>query len=140
DVALYRDRARVGTVDAREDLEQGALARAVVSDDARELAGRHLEADVAESIQSPVPRGAPPMGEPVLEGRAVVERDAELLGEALHLDGEAGGGRGHRFWAKFRARARKVSDPTVSTRSTSRNGTGSSQGAFRGAHWFTAAR
>ena len=68
DLALDGHPPRIGPVDPRQDLEQGALARAVVADDSDELTRRNLEADVQQGLQDPVARRAPPVGEPVLEG------------------------------------------------------------------------
>ena len=48
--ALIDEAARVGTVDAREDLDEGRLARAVLADEAVHLAGEELDVAALEGV------------------------------------------------------------------------------------------
>src|SRR5690606_9128175 len=63
------NRSRIGGVDARHDLEQGALAGAVAPDDAEELALVDIERDAAERLQVPILDSAERVRGPLLERR-----------------------------------------------------------------------
>ncbi len=82
-------RAAVRRVDARQHLEQRRLARAVVADDAEELALGDVEGDVVEGVQVVVARRAARVGGAVLQRGAAVERDAERLVDVRAGDGVA---------------------------------------------------
>ncbi|GGN21305.1 hypothetical protein GCM10011609_73280 [Lentzea pudingi] len=49
-LALEQDLTRVGRVDARDALDQRRLARAVVADEGRDLAGVDVEVDVVQDV------------------------------------------------------------------------------------------
>jgi hypothetical protein len=54
--AIHVDRSTVGAVDARQALEQGALARPVAADDAEEFTALYSERDVVQCVESLVAR------------------------------------------------------------------------------------
>src|SRR5262249_21950715 len=68
-----------------QHLEQRALARPVVTDDAKKLASGHVEADVAECPQV-LPLTATALSNDLLERLVTAPVDAVALGETLHPD------------------------------------------------------
>ena len=52
-LAVEADRSRVGLMDAGQDLDQRALAGAVLADQAVDLAGQQLQRDVVERLRRP---------------------------------------------------------------------------------------
>ena len=68
------DRAAVGGVDAREQLQERRLAGAVAAGDAEELARPDVERDVVEGAELPVLDGAKRVQDPLLEGLHAVDR------------------------------------------------------------------
>ena len=80
------DRAGVGAVDAREQFQQRALARAVAADDAEELAALDLELDAAQRLQLAVLGVREELRRALLERVDARGRDPEALLEAAHLD------------------------------------------------------
>ena len=104
DAPLDLDLAAGGGGDAREDLEQGALAGAVAADDAKDLALLDLEADVAQGPQLAAlavavvflpdleQRVGPParLGLPAVQvfaqGAAADEAEAVVFAEVFDLD------------------------------------------------------
>jgi hypothetical protein len=86
----------VGPVDARQQLQQSALAGAVAPDDAEELALADLEGDAAERPQLAVVATGEGVDDPLFQRVDPVGRDAEALVQALDRDRQrcAGAGRG----------------------------------------------
>ena len=82
------DRPAVGPVDARQQLQQGALAGAVAADDPEELALVDLEGDAVERVQLAVLAGREGMHRALFEGVDALGRDPEGLVEILDLDRE----------------------------------------------------
>ena len=82
----HSDRARVRCIDAREDLEQGALSRSVLPDDAEELAGANVERDVAQGTELAILDAGERMRHALLEGVHSVLGDAERLLDSARLD------------------------------------------------------
>ena len=76
------DLAAVGSEDAGQHLEQGALARAVVPDHAHELALLDLEADVLERPEV-LPFAPAPVGDDLLQALVAAPVAAVALGETL---------------------------------------------------------
>ena len=104
------DAPGVGAVDARHDLQQRALARAVAPDDAEELALVHVERDPPQRLQLAVAAARERVQRALLERVDPVLRDAEGLVEPAGLDDDrrsaahrAGSVRG----AQTRARQRR---------------------------------
>ena len=94
--SCYPDRAGVGPVDARQQLQQGALAGAVAADDAEELPLADLEGDPAQRPQVAEVAAREGMDDPLFERVDAVGRDPEALAQALDLDRQRrprGGGR-----------------------------------------------
>ena len=77
------------SVDAGEDLEQRALARAVGADDAQELTLGNVEADILERQQLAVAAGRDGVREAVLQMRGAVQRHTKALGQIPDLDDRA---------------------------------------------------
>ena len=84
--ARHPDPAGVGRVDARQDLQQRALAGAVAADDAEELALVDVEGDVAQRAQLAVLVGANGWSDALLERVDPVVGDAEGLLDPPGLD------------------------------------------------------
>jgi hypothetical protein len=84
----HADRAAVDPVDAREALQQRALARAVAAHDAEELALADGEGDVVQRLQPVGRRAAQRVQGALLERRDLLVGKAELLRHALHADSE----------------------------------------------------
>jgi hypothetical protein len=87
------DLAGVGAVDARQQLQQGALARAVAADDAEELALADLEGDPAQRPQVAEVAAGEGVDDPLFQRVDPLGGDAEGLLQALDLD-RGGGGEG----------------------------------------------
>ena len=51
-LAVERDRAGIGLVDAREDLDEGRFAGAVFAEQRDDLAAREFEADALEGLRA----------------------------------------------------------------------------------------
>ena len=81
--------------DAGDALEQGGLARAVVAQEPHRLALADLHVDVTQGPEV-LMGDAPQVDEPLLERRVLLVVQAEALGDLRHLDGDRGGGDGHR--------------------------------------------
>ena len=79
DAAGHTDAAGVGPVDAREDLQQAALAGPVAPDDPEELALVDVEGDVPQRPVLAVLHARERVRRPLLEGVDAVLRDAERL-------------------------------------------------------------
>jgi hypothetical protein len=90
------DPAGIGAVDARQQLQQGALAGAVAPDDAEELALADLEGDALKGAQLAVIGRGEGVDDPLFQRVDPVGRDAEALVQALDRDRRrcAGAGRG----------------------------------------------
>ena len=80
------DRARVRPIDAREDLQQGALARPVSPDDPEELASLDVEGDVPQRAELVIGNCLEGMHGSLLEGVDAMAGDTEPLADASHLD------------------------------------------------------
>ena len=94
------DRPGVGAVDAGEQLQQGALARAVAADDAEELALADLEGDSVERVQLAELARREGVDDPLFQRVQPLGGDAERLVEVFDLehgrrvgDGRPTGGR-----------------------------------------------
>ncbi len=82
------DRPAVGRVDAREQLQQGALAGAVAADDPEELALGDVEAEVVEDVERATGRAAERVAQASAQGRGrPATGNVEPLAEPADLDG-----------------------------------------------------
>ncbi len=124
DAAAQLDAPRRRLGDARQDLEQRALARAVAADDAEHLAAPHLEVDVAQRPDRFAPRRAPapaPQRSAQRGAERLPERRVALRGadpEALAESLDANGGFAHGPYtrsAKVRSMRRKKNKPPTSS-------------------------
>jgi hypothetical protein len=93
---VHFDVAAVDLVDARQALEQRALAGAVAADDAEELARRDLEAHVFEGVQLVERPAAERMQRPLLERHVLLVREPEALVHLPDRHGRRRRGRGDR--------------------------------------------
>src|SRR5207247_7490836 len=59
-LAVEEDRAAVGLMDAREDLDEGALARAVLADEGMDLARQEIQGHLVEGLRRGESLGDPP--------------------------------------------------------------------------------
>ena len=66
---------------ARQDLDQGRLARAVVADQGHHFAGMHVEVDIGQRRNSAEILADAAQAEQQLAGRGGVARDCPSLGE-----------------------------------------------------------
>src|SRR5690606_12114236 len=107
DLAVHRDAAPVRPVDPRHALEQRALARAVVADEAEGLALGHLERHAVERPELLVDGALEAAEDRRLERRVPLVDETEALGDVDDLDG----GLTHRSTAPRRARARCAGTP-----------------------------
>src|SRR5205823_913172 len=83
------DPAAVRAEDAGQDLEQRALARAVVPDHAQELALRHLEADLSQRPEV-LPLSAAAVGDDLLQALVPAPVAPVALREPLDRDDRDG--------------------------------------------------
>src|SRR5512132_2232978 len=92
--SAYPRLAQGGRGDAGQDLQQGALACAVVADDPEGFAALHFEVEVPQGPELAGRRASPqpldPLGDALGEQlvAAPIGTDLEALAEALHLDDE----------------------------------------------------
>jgi hypothetical protein len=82
----HMDRARVNPVDAGDALEQRALARAVATDDAEELALEHLEVDPVENVELVEAVASKRVDRALLERVHTIFGQAEALVQLMHPD------------------------------------------------------
>ena len=86
ETACYLDRPGIGFVDARQQLQQGALAGAVATDDAEELALADLEGDAVEGAQFAVVAGGEGVDGALFQRVDPLGRNPEGLVQILDLD------------------------------------------------------
>src|SRR5229473_8357949 len=88
--AVKLGRAGARAHDARENLEQRALARAIAADDADDLAVRNLERDIVERAELAVRSAAPAAAEQIGEALRILPARADpiLLGQPCGMDGD----------------------------------------------------
>src|SRR5262249_52782350 len=96
EAAVELGRAGAGAHHARENLEQRALAGAVATDDADDLAVGDLERDIVERAELFAPSAAPAAAEQIGEAlrRPPAGADPILLGQSGGADGDGVHGRG----------------------------------------------
>ncbi len=107
--AGHADRPGVRPVDARQQLQQGALAGAVAADDREELALADVEGDAVERPQLAHLAGGEGVQHPLLQRVDLVGRDAERLLEVAGLDRERRPGLRRRRAVYDRALQRRTS-------------------------------
>jgi hypothetical protein len=93
DPSIGPDGARRGQVDAREELERGALAGTVRSDEADRFALSDLEAHVVHGVEPPAPRVGPAASEDrghEVAHRILIAAAREALGHVVEPHGDRG--------------------------------------------------
>jgi hypothetical protein len=88
------DRPRIGFVDARQELQQGALAGAVAADDAEELALADVEGDPEQGVQLAVVARGEGMDGALFQRIDPLGRNPEGLVQIPDPDGDRGVGAG----------------------------------------------